>query len=245
MSQVTFKERCKAFIGHLLFSIVLLCIALYLLYFVWYPQPLVTAMGVMQIYLIILGIDLILGPLLTAVVYKHDKKVFARDVMIIVILQLSAFFYGLYTIERGRPAFAVFVVDDIELVSPISVDTKLLAADIGYHVFSKPLWVGAPFSDDPVLNKKQKQAEIIDGKLMALSTEYYRPLQQYSEKVVSKLHNVNELSQFNSADQIKTELAKYTDIAGWLPVKAPELDMVALYDKNGYPIAIVDLRPWQ
>lgn len=245
MSKVTFKERGKAFIGHLLFSMVLLFIALYLLYFAWYPQPLVTAMGVMQIYLIVLGIDLILGPLLTAVVYKHDKKVFLRDLTIILILQLSAFFYGLYTIERGRPAFAVFVVDDIELVSPVSVKTQNLSQDIGYHLLSKPLWIGAPFSDDPVVNKEQKQAEIVDGNAMVFRTEYYRPLEQYAQKIVQKMNAVEKLSQFNSTEEVKFQLSQYPQAVGWLPVKAPQVDMVALYDKDGKPLAIVDLRPWK
>lgn len=245
MSKITLKERGKAFIGHLIFSIILLCLALYLLYFVWYPSPLVSAMGVMQIYLLVLGIDLILGPLLTAVVYKHNKKVFLRDLTIIIILQLTAFFYGLYTIERGRPAFAVFVVDDIELVSPISVKTQNLSQDIDYNLLSKPLWIGAPFSDDPVLNKKQKQEEIVDGNTMVFRTEYYRPLQQYSIKVVQKMHQIEQLEKFNTVEQVKTQLADYPNAAGWLPVKAPQVDMVALYDKHGYPLAIVNLRPWK
>jgi len=41
---------------------------------VWYPIPLVKATGVGALFLMMLGIDLILGPAFTFIVYKKFKK---------------------------------------------------------------------------------------------------------------------------------------------------------------------------
>ena len=64
-----------------MFSLLLLSIALTLVYVVWYPDPLASAMGVMKIYMIMLAIDVIVGPILTALVYKKNKKLFLFNVI--------------------------------------------------------------------------------------------------------------------------------------------------------------------
>ena len=42
-----------------------------LVFFIWYPSPLATAVGVTYIFLMLLVIDVILGPLLGLLVYKE------------------------------------------------------------------------------------------------------------------------------------------------------------------------------
>ena len=110
------KNRFYAFGLHILFSFLLLILALLLVFKLWYPAPLDQAMGVTEIFWFILGVDLILGPLLTFVVFNPKKKELKRDLIIILIIQIAAYIYGLYTVAQGRPVWQVFVVDDIELV---------------------------------------------------------------------------------------------------------------------------------
>ena len=87
-----------------------------LVFFVWYPLPLAKAVGVTHIFLMMLTIDVIIGPLLSLLVYKEGKKSLKFDLMVIIIIQLSALCYGIYSIEQGRPAWLVYNVDRIELV---------------------------------------------------------------------------------------------------------------------------------
>lgn len=244
-NKVTIQQRFKAFLIHLLFSGVLLALALFLIYKVWYPTPMIKATGVMKIYIFILAIDLILGPTLTAIVYKRRRLEFLFNLSVIVILQLSAFFYGFYVVERGRPAFMVFVVDDIELVSPIDVETEKLPANVEYHVFSKPQWVGSTYSNDEKIAFQQKQDEIVHGIMLSHKAENYQNLKNVGNQILTKLQALDELNKFNSKESVDAKLKQYSLAVGWLPVKSPEVDMVALFDKHGYPIAVVDLRPWK
>jgi hypothetical protein len=56
---------------------VLLCFAIILtivVFFIWYPTPLASAEGVIYIFYMILIVDIIIGPLLSLLVYKGSKK---------------------------------------------------------------------------------------------------------------------------------------------------------------------------
>lgn len=241
---ITLKQRVKAFLIHALFSVVLVLLALYLIYGVWYPAPLNIAVGVSSIYLIMLLVDFIIGPACTFLIYKADKKKLIFDLVVILILQLTAYGYGLWTMEKGRPAWQIFVVDDIELVSPINLHPTKEQKEFKIGFFESPQWIAAVYSNNPKIAKKQKEDEMFDGISLATRPETYQPLQVKSKAVLDKLQSVDNLQQFNTKEQVKKELHQYSNIQGWLPVKAPNLDMVAIFDKDGQPLGIVNLRPW-
>ena len=71
------KDKIKAFSIHLLLSSILALICLFLMFFVWYPSPLIQATGVGKLFLMMLAIDLILGPILTFIIYQknHPEKI--------------------------------------------------------------------------------------------------------------------------------------------------------------------------
>jgi len=62
---------------------------------------------------LVLIVDVCLGPLLTLAVFDPKKKELKRDLSIILLIQLSALFYGIYTVSVARPAYIVFAVDAI------------------------------------------------------------------------------------------------------------------------------------
>ena len=103
--------RIKAFLIHGLVSISVALLVIGLVFFIWYPSPLAKAVGVTHIFLMMLVIDVILGPLLTLLVYKQGKKTLLFDLTIIVVLQVSALCYGLWTVYQGKPAWLVFNAD--------------------------------------------------------------------------------------------------------------------------------------
>lgn len=243
-----FKRRLQLTGIHVLFSLVLLCLALSLVYGVWYPDPLQIAFGVTTIYLMLLSIDLILGPLLTFLVFKEDKKKLKFDLGVILIIQLSAYLFGLYTLAQGRPVWQVFVVDDIELVSLVDLKKSegyLINPDFKSSLFMRPQWVSAVYSTDKKVQQQQKEAEMFQGISLAVRPEIYQEISKQQKQITHKLKKIDDLYLFNpqkvSVDKI---IHLYPDAKGWLPVKASKLDMVALFDEQGRPLSIVNLRPW-
>jgi hypothetical protein len=74
-----------------------------------YQPPYFWIDGGWSVLRILLLADLVLGPLLTFVVYNRAKREWKRDLAIIAIVQVIAFAYGTYTMARYRPVFAVYI----------------------------------------------------------------------------------------------------------------------------------------
>ena len=68
------KEKFKAFAVHFALSFLVLSLIISFIYFVWYPGPILQAVQASKILLLIILIDVVLGPLLTFIVYKKNKK---------------------------------------------------------------------------------------------------------------------------------------------------------------------------
>lgn len=241
-------QRVKAFGIHLLASVIIALIVIVLVFLIWHPAPLHTAVGVTQIFLFLLLVDVVLGPLLTLLVYKVGKKTLFFDLSVIALLQLSALTYGLYTVAEGRPAWLVFADNKFELVRVLDIDErKLDQANLAYRqppLFG-PQWVTAI---DPT-DKEERNNIILEavfaGVDIAQRPNLYQPLESQKNEIQQRLLELSVLPASNTTDSINTVLAKYPNADSWLPLRANNQDMVVLMHKStAKVIAIVDLRPW-
>lgn len=239
----TYVPRLKAVVVHLLFSALLLFVGLYFIFGVWYPSPLDQAVGLDDILWVFLGIDVILGPLLTFIVFDSRKKELRRDLIIIVAIQVSAYLYGLHTLSLGRPVSIVFVIDDFEVVrkSDLIGDNQ---SGFKSSLLVGPRILAAYYSKDPIISNKQKEAEMFEGISLARKTDAYQPLKGRAIDVLKRAHQLNELYKFNEKVKVSRLLLKHKNAIGFLAVRGFVEDMTALIDKDGNVIEIVSLRPW-
>lgn len=238
------SNRVNFLLYHLFFSGLLLVISLIFIYCIWYASPLYIAQGVNHIYFMVIGIDIIIGPLLTLILYKKDRKKFIFDIVIVLIIQISFYIYGLMVIEKGRVFWIVFVVDDIELVTSADVGHQEIPNNYKVGVFDKSMWVAAVYSDDPKIKQNQREDEMFNGVSLATRSETYQSLYKQKVKILKKLKSLNELQKYNNQYKTEQMLKPYKNVKGWLPVKAKARDMVAIFNSEAQPIAIVDLKPW-
>ena len=113
-------SRFQAFAIHLLISSAVLGSFLAFVFLVWYPHPFFILEGLVQIVWVLVGVDIVLGPALTLVVFKTGKPGLKRDLSIIAAIQIFGFIYGAHTFYIERPAFAVFYDSDHFEVIPAS-----------------------------------------------------------------------------------------------------------------------------
>lgn len=73
-----------------------------------YPPPYFWIDGGWSVLRILIVADVILGPLLTFVVFNRAKREWKRDLAIIAVVQIVAFGYGTWTMARYRPVFAAY-----------------------------------------------------------------------------------------------------------------------------------------
>lgn len=108
--------KIKASLIHLALSIILIFLIFLIITFSWFPNSLIYA-GAIDGLKILVFVDLVLGPLLTFIVFNQYKKKLKQDLAIIALLQISAIISGLYLVYNERPAFQVIADDGIHLIA--------------------------------------------------------------------------------------------------------------------------------
>ena len=243
------SKRKLFFIKHLSVSILIALIIIGVVFFVWYPSPLATAVGVTQIFLMMLAIDVIVGPVLGLLVYKEGKKTLKIDLSIIIALQISALGYGIYSIEQGRPVWVAYNVDRFELVRKNEIiDDHIDKASPQYQQISwfKPQYVAVEFAKDANVRNDDLFAEALGGISIAQKPERYVDFVQAKPQLQQRTKSLKELNQYNDVKQVERIVSKYPQATGFVPLKANAVDMTVLINKDkGEVVKIVDLRPWK
>lgn len=240
------SKRLKFFLSHLTISCVIALCTVVLVFFVWYPSPLAQAVGVTHIFLMLLAIDVIIGPILGFIVYKAGKKTLKMDLTVIILLQIAALGFGIYSIEQGRPAWIAYTIDRFELIRKNEVfEYNITKALPQYQHVSwfKPQFVGVEFAKDSETRSDDMFAELA-GVSIAQKPERYVALSKVVPQIKERTQRLDMLKQFNDEKRVQTILAKYPQAIGFVPLKASDLDMTVLIDKGTNVVRIVNLRPW-
>ena len=240
-----FKDKLQAFAIHLAISLVLVLMAYFLIQFLWYPAPLIKATDAGKIFIMILLVDLVLGPLLTFIIYKKNKKTLRMDLTIIVLIQLSALGYGLYSVYQARPVWMAYVADRFELVR---VNDIIEDDELEYDLPKLgPQYVYVDL-------ERQDASEKLDSILKeteynispAQRPKFYNNFDLAKPLIVKNSQDVALLNNYNDSVKVTSILKKYPSADSFLPLKANAVDMTVLIDRKnqGQIIKIVDLRPW-
>ncbi len=240
--------RMKAFLLHLVGSAFVALLILILVFQFWYPAPLHEAVGVTRIFLLLLLVDVILGPLLTLLAFKVGKKTLVFDLSVILLLQVSALGYGLWTVAEGRPAWLVFNVDRFDLVRTLDIDERQLSETREEYRMAPwfgPEWVGAAKPVDIA----QQNAILFESLMaridIAQRPNLYRPLSDMGDDLRQKLRPLESLANYNDEQQLRTILNRWPNADAWLPLMASAKPMTVLLRKDtAEVIAIVELNPW-
>lgn len=241
------KEKINAFAFHLLVSLIIALLTLAVIFFVWYPSPLEKATGVTHIAVMLLVIDLIIGPLLTLMVYKKGKKTLVFDITIIVFIQVIAYLYGLFHVYEGKPAWLVQINDRVVMVSPsMTVDNENNSASYRFYpdALGKPNFHSVAFSNIPFIRNRQLDEDVA-GKGIVYNPSMYKSYD--TKSALSNSHRLEELNNYNASEDVKSVLKVYPKANSWLGLRGGDFakDLVVLLDKDGNQLAIVNLKPWR
>ena len=243
------SKRLKFFLSHLSISLLIALLVVGLVFFVWYPAPLAQAVDVTQIFLMLIAIDVIIGPILGFIVYKEGKKTLKMDLSVIIILQLIALGFGVHSIEQGRPAWIAYNVDRFELIRKNEImDEHIEKAPPQYQQPSwfKPQYVGVEFAQDTNTRNDDMFAEVMGGISLAQKPERYVDFSEATTQLKQRAKSLDMLKQYNDAQQVDRILSKYPQATGFVPLKANAVDMTVLINKDkGEVVKVVDLRPWK
>lgn len=244
------KEKIKPFVIHLAISLIVsLSFLLFVITF-WFPHNFLTLTGINHIALMIIGIDVILGPLLTFIVYNVKKKHLWLDITFIALLQASAFAYGAYTIYQGHPVYITFNADRFTLVSARdATPEKAKFKEYKISTFGKPKLA---YAESPT-NTEERNAFLFsvlfqNAPDLDSRVDYYKPYQANIDKILTKHLSADLLFQQDKhKEKLKPYLEKYQlDSLAFLPIQGKKSFMIYVLErKTAQPLGTIDLDPWE
>lgn len=244
-------KTSHAFLLHLSGSAAVVGLVCLLIFFVWYPQPYFEIAGAWSVLQVLIGVDLVVGPVMTLILYRPGKKGLIMDLAIIAVIQLSALVYGVSVIYQERPYYLVFAVDRFEVLSRSEVDNTLVDnSALGNKPFGSPLMAVALFPDD-AKERQQLLFDVIQGKPdLERRPEHWHNYLEKKSVVIERAMPLQEFLNTNPAAQTLVASAgsdpANRDVLRAIPVTGKKGAFTMLIDaRSGKPSGMLNIDPWE
>lgn len=200
MTQTTpssWKDRVKASSIHLSISLLIAVLAALLVFGLWYPYPYRETSGGRELFLLVVSVDVILGPLITFTVFNRakPKTELVRDLAIVGLIQMAALGYGLWSVCVARPVHLVFEFDRFRVVHGVEVPDDLLnqePAGLRAMPLTGPTVLAVrPFRDVNEENTATVQA--LSGLPLSARPDLWEPYVQARPRVLAAAKPLGEL----------------------------------------------------
>lgn len=108
---------------HLVLSMCLTMLAAIIVFRVWFPYPYRELSGGRELFILIMIVDMAVGPLITLVVFNplKSKREMLLDFSMVAVLQIAALVYGMWTVCGARPVHLVFEYDRFRVIHAVDV----------------------------------------------------------------------------------------------------------------------------
>jgi hypothetical protein len=129
VSTARVRAASKAACIHLGISVLIGLMTAAVVFGLWFPYPYRDLAGGQHLFLVVIGVDVVCGPLLTAVLFSPAKsrRELTLDLSLISIVQMAALVYGVHVTSQARPIALAFEADRLVAVSAAQIDP----ADLG------------------------------------------------------------------------------------------------------------------
>jgi hypothetical protein len=237
------RFRLAALGLHLLASCVVLTVTLGGLYLGWYRWPGWYLADAVQVTMVLAGVDVVVGPMLTFIIASPVKprRVLLRDIALIATVQLIALAYGTVSLWHGRPLYYAFSEDVLQLVQAYDIEDAELAiarkqnAPLLPHWYNLPRWIWAPLPQDSEERDKIMASAVSGGSDVISMPRYYKPWDAGLPALRSQLKKIDDLKYFSGKE--KTLLAARVRAAG---LAADQPNAIALTGRGRPLLAVFD-----
>jgi hypothetical protein len=246
-------NRYKASLTHFGISLAVAGLVYVAVRYLWYPGPLFEVAGGLELLLVVICVDVTLGPLITLIIFKPGKWGLKFDLTVIGTVQVVALAYGLYAIAESRPVFITFVKDRFELVRAGELEDADVAQ--GAAGFNSLSWFGyriaaARMPRNPNEQLKHMDLALLGGKDLHVFPKLYVPYEQEAgaaAKVAAPMSKLRKLNPDSQAelDALVARSGPEENLA-FLPLRAGKRDMSVVVKKvDGAFVTLLPLRPWE
>lgn len=223
------RTRLRAAGIHLGISALVAAGAGLLVFALWYPYPYREISGGRDLFLLVVSVDVVLGPLITFAIFNRSKPraELRRDLAVVGLLQLAGLAYGLWTVHLARPVHMVFEYDRFRVVHQVEIPVELLDR-VPAGIEAIPLGAPTPLSLREFRSGDEKAEftmQALEGVHLSARPELWQPYEAGRRRILAAAKSVAELKQRfpREAEQIDAALRK----AGADPARAAYLPLIA------------------
>jgi hypothetical protein len=246
-------SRYQASLVHLFLSALLVGSVVGVVFWLWYPEPTFGIVGVLPIILMLIAIDLVLGPLLTMIVYKHGKPGLKFDLSVIALVQIVALAYGTHILYQEKPHYLVFAVDRLEFVAKTHIDPLVMRFEESQtEKFAGLTLVYARRPTDPDEYQRYFDSVIFEGQPdLERRPEFWEPwsggadMLRQQAKAIEDITAESPLEQENLRRAIEEHASNHPNL-GLLPIGGIEANIGMLVDRDTLEIIdVIYANPWR
>lgn len=214
--------RLGAFGIHLAISLAIFAVLAYLVLAVWYPDLFFATDGGWQGMRIIIAVDLVLGPLLTLVVFKPGKPGLKFDLSCIATLQAVCLIAGVWLVHSERPLAVIYADGHFSTLSQDAyVQAGVAVPDFDQFPGAYPKWIMVDIPENLDEQAALRQQMISEGKLLEMAVERYKPFDPSSTGFLNEALDAERLySDADVADELQS---------GWLVEHGGSVDDYRFY----------------
>ncbi len=245
------KHKLKAALIHLAISSLIVGSFLVVALSIWYPEPFFGISGLATILLMMVAVDLILGPLLTFVVFKPKKHTLKFDLAVIAAIQLSALAYGVNTVYEAHPLYVAYAIDRFTPINANEVSPEQAKyKELQKSRLSGPMLVYVDKPTDPAELSKVTM-EALSGKAdLDARPEYYAPLAQRTQELLKNSIDLTPYIQQSknqkALDDFLQKHGKTSADYAFFPLIGKEKDVFWAFSREtGQPVDTLDINPWE
>ncbi len=241
LKHLSLRQRARAAAWHLLISAGVAALAAALVFAVWFPGTYRLFSGGRDLLFLLSGVDVVLGPLLTFVVFDLKKgwPHLRRDLAVIGTLQVAALAYGLHTVYLARPVATVFEVDRFRVIT--AGDVYLPELDKALPEYRRLPMTGPWLLGTRAANKGEEEADAlfkgVAGVDIGQRPIFWRPYAESMKLAVAKSRPLDVLlKRYPLREQAfrasLLDMKVSTETARFLPLVARG-DWVIVLDADG------------
>lgn len=174
--------KLKATGVHFSLSLVVFIYLAYLIVYHWYPVPYFWFDGGWQGIRLVAAVDLVLGPLITFLIFdlRKSRRAILFDLVTIAVIQLGALTYGIYTTYTQRPV-AIVMLDEF-VVSAVEADyvgTLESLEQLREYSDARPPVIYAKMPDNQEELYDLYQRKVEEGIIERAQIDLYRPKDEF------------------------------------------------------------------
>lgn len=244
--------RPRVFLLRLAASVGLLLPVFAIVRLLWYPDGYFSIMAADTRFLLLAAAAFVIGPVLSAFVFKPGKASLRFDLGVLAAVELAAVVAAASMLYLQRPYYTVFAVDRFEAVTLGAVDLAGLPADVASRrPGHEPRLVYAKMPDDPDVVSQLIDETVLQG-LPDIDRRptFWRPYQQAVPAIRAVSRPLADLlaGDGQRATRVQRWLKRRDHDTGtlrFLPIRGRAGDGLVIIDsQTGYPLATLAVDPW-